>query len=276
MRGKRKHTKREAHEQNNKEKYLLVTMTGEPYQLVRIHYEVFNRGKVARIFSRLECMDYDPDHERWVWLYDGEAKNLQFNRSYASIPEEKHPIVIGAFFSRSEHEMFLNVNSFDRATKGIAFFDRYFRRTLIKKASAKVTDIEVVNKFFEPSAADGVPKHEDYFDKRPVSKTDPAAVVKKLSMIASSVEDKTEGAMLAFSYLEESAKQPFPEIERFPTNFHEDGIKGIEASLRTREAIARQHWSGNTGYTFYDLVQDMLHGPTSAASHGTGDPDADE
>ena len=272
MRGKRKHPRREALEQKNKEKHLLVTMTGEPYQLARIHYEVFDRGEIARIFSRLECMDYDPDHERWVWLYHGEAKKLKFNWSYSSIPEENHPIAIGSFFSRSEHEMFLNVNSFDRATKGIAFFDRYFRRGLIKKALAKVTDIEVVNKFFEPSAG-GVPKHEDYFDKRPVSKTDPEAVVKKLAKIASSVEDKAEGAMLAFSYLEESAKQPFPEIERLPTHFYEDGIKGIEAGLRSRQAVTLQHWRGNTKYTYYDLVQDMLHGPTSAASHETGDPD---
>ena len=259
--GKRKRAKRETTERNQREKHFLMTMTGEPYQLARIHYEVFNRSRIARVFSRLKCMDYDPDQKRWVWLYDGEAKKLQFNWPYSSVPAEKHPIVLGSFFSRSEDEMFLSVNSFDRATKAIAFFHRYFRKGLIRKALAKVTDIEVVNKYFGPSAGGEFPRHEDYFERQPVAKTDPEVFMNKLESMVSSAKDKEERARLALSYLEDSAKQPFPEIERLPTNFYEDGVEALEASLRMRQAIAYQHWLGNTGYTYYDLIQDTLHHP---------------
>lgn len=259
MTKKRKRPKGPSTERKKEEKHFLMTMTGEPYQLARIHFEVFNRRGIAKIFSRLKCMDYDPDQKRWVWLYDGEARKLQFNWSYPSIPKEKHPIVLGSFFSRFENGMYLNVNSFDRATKAIAFFDRYFRRGLIRKALAKVTDIEVVNKYFRPSPGGGFPRHEDYFDKQPVTKTDPEAFMNKLETMVSSANDKEEGTRQALSYLEDSAKQPFPEKERLPTHFYEDGIEGLEASLRMRQAIAYQHWLGNTDYTYYDLIQDTLH-----------------
>ena len=265
MTEKKKRPKRPSAERKKEEKRFLMTMTGEPYQLARIHYEVFNRSRIAGIFSRLKCMDYDPDQKRWVWLYDGEAKKLQFNWPYSSIPEEKHPIVLGSFFSRSENEIFLNVNSFDRATRAIVFFDRYFRKGLFRKALAKVTDIEVVNKYFDPSASGGFPRHEDYFDEQPVTKTDPEVFMKKIESVVSSARDKEERARLALSYLEDSAKQPFPEIERLPTHFHEDGMEGLEASLRMRQAIAYQHWLGNTGYTYYDLIQDALHHPPEVA-----------
>ncbi len=258
---KRKRAKSKTPGRKSGEKHFLVTMTGEPYQLARIHYEVFDRSGIAKIFSNLECMDYDPDQKRWVWLYHGEAMKLQFSRPYSSIRPEMHPIVLGSFFSRSEDEMFLNVNSFDRATKAITFFDGYFRKGLIRKALAKVTDIEVVNKYFGPSAGSGTPRHEDYFDKQPVAKTDPETLTKNLMRAVSSAKDKEERARLGFAYLEETTKKPTPEIERLPTNFYEDGIEGLEASLRMRQAIAYQHWLGNTGYTHYDLVQDMLHRP---------------
>jgi hypothetical protein len=122
MAKRKKHPKNRTTEQKQEKKYFLTTWTGEPYQLARIHYDVFNRAGIATIFSVLKCMDYDPDRKRWVWLYHGEAKELQFSRPYSSIPEEKHPIVLGSFFSRSDQEMFLNVNSFDRAAKAIVFF----------------------------------------------------------------------------------------------------------------------------------------------------------
>ncbi len=258
--GKRKRAKKETTEQSQGDKHFLMIMTAEPYQLARIHHAVFKRSGIAKIFSRLKCMDYDPDQKRWVWLHDGEAKQLQFNWRYASIPAEKHPIVLGSFFSWSEDEMFLNVNSFDRATKAIAFFDGYFRKRADPEGLGQSNGHRGGQQIL-PSAGGGFPRHEDYFDKQPVTKTDPEAFMKKLESMVSSAKDKEERTRLALSYLEDSAKQPYPEIERLPTNFYEDGIEGLEASLRMRQAIAYQHWLGNTGYTYYDLIQDTLHHP---------------
>src|SRR2546425_12212672 len=65
------------------EKKLLMTMTGEMHQPVRLYYEVYDQAAVVHAFAKLRCMDDDRDQERWVWLYHGEAKKLKFHTSYA-------------------------------------------------------------------------------------------------------------------------------------------------------------------------------------------------
>src|SRR3954470_13558124 len=81
---------------------LLATTTGEHFQPVRLHYRVLNRTGLLRAFEKLRCLDYDPTRKRRVWLYAHEARRLRLPRSYAQLPKELHPIVIGAFFLRSE------------------------------------------------------------------------------------------------------------------------------------------------------------------------------
>jgi hypothetical protein len=61
---------------------LSVTMTGEPYQPARIYYQVFQKHAVLGRFRRLRCIDFDKTQNRWVWLYQEEAKNLKFTKSY--------------------------------------------------------------------------------------------------------------------------------------------------------------------------------------------------
>src|SRR5712692_1676290 len=65
------------------EKQLLMTMTGEIHQPVRLYYTVYDQAAVLKVFSKLRCMDEDQDSQRWVWLYHGEAKKLKFHTSYS-------------------------------------------------------------------------------------------------------------------------------------------------------------------------------------------------
>src|SRR2546430_8842937 len=81
------------------EKQLLMTMTGEMHQPVRLYYEVMDQAAVVKAFAKLRCMDEDQDNQRWVWLYHGEAKKLKFHTSYSAIPRKMRPIVLGAFRS---------------------------------------------------------------------------------------------------------------------------------------------------------------------------------
>ena len=64
-------------------KQLLMTMTGEIHQPVRLYYQVFDQAAVVKVFSALRCMDDDRDQTRWVWLYHGEAKKLKFHTAYS-------------------------------------------------------------------------------------------------------------------------------------------------------------------------------------------------
>jgi hypothetical protein len=229
----------------------LMTMTGEPYQPARVHYNLFEKEKVAATFAKLRCMDYDKSKQRWVWLYSKEAKKLRFANSYSSIPWRKRPIVLGSFFSKTVGQMFLNVNSFDRATKAIEFFDRYLDRSI-----AQVTDIEIVNRFFDSSSTE-VPAHE-CFDKQPVVRPDTDSFLKEVIMEALAIEDPKERAEFGMSYLEEMSKKPIPEVERLPTLYHEEGIGSLELALRVRHIIAYQHWLGNADYCFHDLRQEIM------------------
>jgi hypothetical protein len=233
-------------------KSLLMTLTREPLQLARIHYDLFDKESVQRIFAKLRCMAYDRIQDRWAWLYSGEAKKLKFKVSYRKIPKERQPIILGSFFSRRDDAMFLDVNSFDRAKKAILFFDKY-----IKRKFARVTEIEIVNKFFENH--DGtLPRHQDFFDKNPVETSNPEEILDDLLKAASSGEDKKRKFELALNRMTELANKPLPPVERFPIHFYEEGISGLEGSLTMRHVIAHQHWAGNEDYTLYDLLRQML------------------
>ena len=81
----------------SEQEQLLMTMTGEMHQPVRLYYQVFDQAAVLKTFAKLRCMDDDQDNQRWVWLYHGEAKKLKFHTSYAAIPRKMRPIVLGSF-----------------------------------------------------------------------------------------------------------------------------------------------------------------------------------
>ena len=45
-------------------KQLLMTMTGEMHQPVRLYYEVYDQAEVLKVFAKLHCMDDDQDNQR--------------------------------------------------------------------------------------------------------------------------------------------------------------------------------------------------------------------
>jgi hypothetical protein len=67
------------------------TLTGERFQSVRLHYRVFEHRELLRALKKLHCLEYDAPRKRWVWLYEDEAKTLQYQRSYAQFPRELRP-----------------------------------------------------------------------------------------------------------------------------------------------------------------------------------------
>ena len=138
-------------------KQLLMTMTGEIHQPVRLYYQVVDQAAVCKVFAKLRCLDEDQDNHRWVWLYHGEAKKLKFHTSYSAIPRKMRPIVLGAFRFTSAEEMSLDVRSCERATKAVVFFDRYLARSI-----ARVTHAAIVNRLF-PATAEGLPALEGLF-----------------------------------------------------------------------------------------------------------------
>jgi hypothetical protein len=229
------------------DKTILATITGEFYQPVRLHYRVFDDKGLLQAFRKLSCVKEDLPRQRWVWLYDHEAKGLTFKQSYAQIPENLRPVVLGSLSQRPNDKLVLDLRSGERALAAIPFFDAHIPRSV-----AELTEAEVANKVYTTENAQ--PRPEDLFDHQPSAARDPKAEFKRLT------EQVTQGRSIrarldiALNVIRSATGQPLPETERVPIHYYEDGIEGFELALTLRQIVAKEHCFGNPGYTLFDAI----------------------
>lgn len=102
---------------------LLVTLTKEPFQPVRLYYRIPPRPDVLAKLRGLACMAEDPFESCWQWLYHGETKSLRFARSgYDDVPTERQPMILGRIRFPKSGGMTLQTNSAERAIQAARFF----------------------------------------------------------------------------------------------------------------------------------------------------------
>ena len=223
---------------------LLCTMTDEVFQPVRLYYIVHNKSGVQVGFKKLRCMDYDPRGQRWTWLYDGEAKKLNFKVPYSEIPIEKRPIILGSFYSRFEGIMYLDVCSIERAVTAAQFFDKHLRRM-----AAEVKYCAIYNKL--TTGKDAQPGY--CFDK--------LFADVRIGEIDADIERRAQemtDAMRSGRINDVINSRRFDLIEAFPTYYYEEGIQQFEMSLQMRQAVAIKHWSGDTDYRLSDFINEGI------------------
>jgi hypothetical protein len=220
------------------ERQLLATVTGELCQPVRIYYDVPDKNAVNKKFRALKCVQSDPARRRWVWLFDGEAKGLAFEKSYRDIPTKLRPIVIGSFHFRPPSEMHLDLRSIERAIHALPFFDRHLGRK-----TAAATDFSIVNRLL---GADEQPIDFDRLFKDEVRMD-----------LEEQLKQVKRNPMAALRFLEDQMNTPEPEVVRRPLNFYSDGIDSFRSALKIRQAIAIEHWNGNP-VSFGDFYNRML------------------
>jgi hypothetical protein len=235
-------------------KQLLMTMTGEIHQPVRLYYKVYNQAEVLKVFAKLRCLDEDQDNHRWVWLYHGEAKKLKFHTSYAAIPRNMRPIVLGALRFTSAKDMTLDVRSCERATHAVVFFDRYLQRSI-----TRVTHAAIVNRLF-PATAEGLPDLEGLFAPDQVTAIDGEAMLRRMAALLQTIQDPQQRMDRAFTLMEQQSHGRLPEVEQFPVHFYTDGIRSFETTLRLRQIVAFEHWRGNTACTLGEVIQKVTAG----------------
>jgi hypothetical protein len=234
------------------DKPVLATITGECFQPVRLHYRVVDGQGLLQAFKKLRCVEHDPKWQRWVWLYDHEAKGLKFKKSYAQISKDLRPIVLGSFFQRTSDTLLLDLRSFERAKQAIPFFDKH-----IPRSAAKVTAAEVANKLY--SVADNPQlSPEDVFDHRDSTIRDPEAEMQRLGELAAQARGPQARLDIALKAIQSAAGQPLPAIERIPIHYYEDGIQAFTLVLNLRQIVAIEHWTGNTGYTLSDAIKSTM------------------
>ena len=201
-------------------------------------------------FGKLRCMDFDPDKNRWTWLYTRESKTLKFDKSYSSIPRKLRPIVLGSFFLRNGNELLLDLRSFERAIKAIPFFDKH-----LGQAIARITHAAVVNRFFD-AQEQFFPNLDTFFNSGKMIEIDPDKAVAEIeSLIETNYIDGNPDWPYVF---EQRAKKTQPEVEKFPLYFYEEGITSLKTTLRMRHIMAFEHWKGNVDYTLFDVIKTMI------------------
>ena len=235
----------------SEDKKLLVTLTGEVFHPTRLYYHVPKKDALRRLFAKLDCMDYDKDGDRWVWLYTGKAKRLKFSQSHTPVPKHLQPIVLGSFFLRAGKEAHFDLRSFERATKAVVFFDKHIPRNV-----ASVTDIAVVNACFEVSE-NPPPDLGQFFGSGKAKRKRPDDLLEELRSFKE-ITDLSERRSQVFSFIEGRARESLPEVERFPVLYYEEGIKTLETSLSMRDRVALEHWKGNKDFSLLDLINKII------------------
>lgn len=226
------------HDSDKTQDQLLATVTGEPCQPVRIYYRVSDKNAVNKKFGALKCMQADMVRRRWVWLFDGEARDLEFEKKYRDIPKKRRPIVIGSFYFRPPTEMYLDLRSIERAIHAVPFFDRHLGRRL-----AEATEFAVVNRLL--SAAEYQIDLDHFF-------------ADEVRLNLEDRLDQVKGNPLAtLRLLEEEMAKPEPEVVRGPLHYYSDGIDSFRASLRLRQSLALERWKGNPA-TMQSLLEKLI------------------
>jgi hypothetical protein len=234
------------------DKPLLATMTGEPFQLSRIHYTISNAEALQRAFSEMKCMDFDTTLNRWTWMYHAEAEDIKFTVSFRDLAQGDNYLILGSFYLPTEHRMYLDVNSFDRTVEALKFFDKHIHRDI-----ASLSHVQIVNTFFE-AIPGRIPNWNDFFDR------DNPEMPENTSRLDEIADDgslsRSEKIALAQKEMDETLRKPMKEVESLSIHLYEDGIEAFDAALKTRHLIAGEHWRGNTAFTFLDVFQKMQLG----------------
>ncbi len=224
------------------------TTTGELVQPTRLHYAVSEPTQTAQTLLSLECMDDDPERHRWVWVYTQEASR---------IPLEKHPkdgpVVIGEFFWKGDSELVLDMRSIERALAAVEFFDHHLPRTL-----AQLTHVTMINRLFSFAALLRYQSIHAMFEQLPLTEVNPDELVAELLTIKEHTRNPQERDAALAQIVENLTQRPEPEMEKFPVRYYEEGIDSLRLNLHTQQAVAVQHWQGNTAYTSYNAIQDIL------------------
>jgi len=230
--------------ENDPSQTMPITYTGEPFQPVRIYYFIRNRSLVTTKFSKMKCMNADKTNRCWVWLYEHEAKELVFERSYVRLEDQVRPLSLGCFYFNPPSEMYLEVQSVDRAVQALLFFDKFLGRKM-----AEVKDFSILTRLLKEDEI-----HTDYTDffTREVRK-DPEELLKDIERQVGETKDQKQ----VMALLEKDMKQVGPEVERKPLNFYENNFDSIRHSFDMYKTIAVERWAGNTNFSFYDLFQKL-------------------
>jgi hypothetical protein len=131
---------------------LLVTMTHEPFQPVRLCYGIPSRTFVTERLATLGCVVEDRETRSWQWLYRAEASSLEFFAGFHDVPPEVQPVILGRLRFPKSGGMTFQLNSTPRAIAAARFFGPLLGPDVV------LHRCRVVNRCFAAAEATGDPE----------------------------------------------------------------------------------------------------------------------
>lgn len=235
-----------------KDRHLLVTMTNEPFQPVRLYYHVaLDRALVLQKLAGLRCVVEAPSERCWQWLFHAEAASLRFpGGGYDDVPENKRPIVLGRVRFPEPGTMTLETNSLERAIAGARFFAPRLGPAVVAMRC------RLVNRCF--AAHEGQPDQLMTTLDQNVTVIDPrvaeAALERRFAGVRSTRDAERAAAESVQQRLER--KDDVPMVEDFPLAPEEEtpDFTHLATGLQFRLVRAVEHWRGNTDLTLAAII----------------------
>jgi hypothetical protein len=240
------------------QKPFLTVETGEAYQPIRLHYELFEKDQLVQALNSLKCCEKNTSGNTWNWYWRDECADLHFESldSYKKNPE--HVPRLGSLTIR-ENILYVNLPSFKRACLAVPFFHR-----LLSTNFAKVHHADFINKVF--GTDERLPHgFAELFKDDELEK-----IVKQRVLDYEQVQESCEKAATpeeAFAILSEYTKTethkrlPYAERYEFQYASNPDAdvvFLGFYIFLRGRELVAIRRWFGNAGYTLADASEETM------------------
>jgi hypothetical protein len=240
----------------SKDRRLLLTLTNEPFQPVRLYYLIPERARVSKILRSLQCMVQAPEERGWQWLFDAEAASLRFAGGFDDVPRERRPIILGRIrFPKDASLMTLQTNSIQRAIGAAGFFAPYLGPQCV------LVRCRLINRFF--AGEEGSPDELAKILDQNVTVIDTRESEKALNRDFKDVTTMKEAECIASERLTGrlESKKDVPMVEDFPLAPEEEthDFKNLTLTLQLRLIRAMEHWQGNSDLTLSSLIMRLVN-----------------
>jgi hypothetical protein len=234
----------------SKERHLLATMTGEPFQPARLYYAIPDPSFVIRKLRSLRCMAEAPREQCWEWLFHAEASSLRFVGGYDDVPKERRPVILGWIRFPQSNSMTLQTNSIPRAIEGARFFGSRLGRDVVAMR------FRVVNRFF--AAEEGQPEELQKTLDHDVAVVDPRSAEMAFRRELEDLRKVHDAQNTVAAFMERrlKGKEDVPMVEDFPLTPEEETpeFQNLATALQLRMVRASEHWQGNTHLTLAAII----------------------
>lgn len=242
-------------------KALLLLLTNEPFQPIRLSWAIPRREAVLAKLVRLDCIDIDPaEHACWTWLFHGESAELPIGDGYHAVPVGRRPLVLGRIRLPREGLMTLDTNSTRRALAAARFFAHH------AGPGCALIRCRMVNRLFsgEEGQKAGIQALMKTLDQN-VTVRDPREAEAQMRADFDGVygpEAIAQALAARHRQIMASGGDDVPLVEDFPLAPEDEtpDFLHLQMTLGLRLVRAMEHWRGHTDLTLPRLIIGIVTG----------------